>query len=385
MSQQETQPGAQASSPLGERYLKRLVGQELYERLRASGGPMTMEKVIESLPVRDARGEAADEPTGVLATLACDLLAGRPVDDRDIPEDERFNFLNGWLRFVTGTSPLAQMRWQALVESRHPELADRDAYALTLWRRIERGAGDARAETGHFIAYVERNWCPWSYYERRFFAWFLSRFNLGAARRMFGGSRMAAPYNALVLVGAVGLACLALGPPLSFTRSLALAGLAAALLVGSFRLLRLDFHVHLSSLIPRLAAAVGIGYLFLTSASQLLGQIHNAPRRGWLWLTSAALLATAYSYIAIHIWRRVHPPLRTGALLWRSLDVWLLALSFSALGLMLAAPVLFGSVTPGVAPAAATPERLALCAAIALNLGVILQLAWDEKPLTEPL
>jgi hypothetical protein len=385
VSEPQTMSAPTQASELGEGYLAELLGRDRYESLRAGGGPLVIERVIKALPVKGGDGSASIGSRRVLATLACDLLEGKPTSDLEIPADQRLSFLNGWLRFVTATSPLARIRWAALAASEWEPLNDRDAYLLQLWKRIVGGEGGRPADPWRLIDYTERNWGPWSYYERHVFGWFLSRFNFSAARQMFRGSRAAAGFNAVVLAGALGVAALALYRGPSLARSLLLAIMAAALLLGSFRWLGLELYAHFNSLIPRLAATVGIGYLFLMSASQLLGQIQLASPPNRVWFGSGLLLATAYFYIAVHIWRRVHPVLRWSALLRRSLDVWLLAVSYAALGLTLAAPILFGSTAKGALAPEARPEQLALCAAIALNLGVVLQLVWDEKPLTEPL
>jgi hypothetical protein len=371
---------ARGGESLDSKYLKPLLGDRYEEACQSGGGRLSIEKVIEYLGATRKEGVPEGDPPHFVEELALTMLRGTITSDNDIDASGRLQFLSGWIRFVTGDSRLFRMRWAALASSKTKEVSDRDAYALALWQRI---VTDAGGEEG-LIAYAERHWGPWDYYERHFFGWFLSRFDLFRAREMFGASRFASRFNWILLPITLGLAVFALHSGPDLERSF-LALLAAALFLGGAKLaLRLPGFAYLNSLIPRLAATVGIGYLFLINAPQIARFVCLAPRVHSLWLATFLLLLTALAYIMLHIARRVHPALRPKALLWRSLDLWALAVSYSALGLVAAAPELF-SPTVLQASVTAQPRHLALVAAIALNLGVVLQLAWDEKPLTEPL
>ncbi len=363
-------------------YLEPYLGAGCETLSGTPGQPCDVDTLIDHIPLRPEPPSAACPTAGTLAGLAEEMLDGTLIANRGIDEGERVQFLNGWLRFVTASTPAARARWPALAASGLPRLADRDAYALALWRRIEQdAAGEER-----LIHFVERNIAPWRYYRDHLFGWFLGRFNVVAARRVLGARRGAGWLHAALLACAVALACWTLGPPRGLIGAVAclLGGLAAVLAGGL--LLWLSPVPYLNSLVPRLGAAVGIGYLFLLNAPQVAGAVYRAPRRGWLWLLTLILLGAALAYIALHVGRRVHPRPRLRTLLRRGFDLWLLALFYATLGLGVVAPVLFSPRFEGVfAAGSPRPEHLALCAAIALNLGVILQLAWDEKPLTEPL
>jgi hypothetical protein len=142
-----------------------------------------------------------------------------------------------------------------------------------------------------------------------------------------------------------------------------------------------------------LGAAVGAGYLFLSAAPQIVHVIYGSSRPWWQYsLVTLSLLASAFGYLLFHISRRVYPALRPGELCRRAAAVLSLAIAYASAGLLVAGPLLFSRSVLGVADGRGVFPKdhvhwyhLALCGAVALNLGVILQLAWDEKPLTEPL
>jgi hypothetical protein len=347
-------------------------------------GEMDLDKLLETIGC----GEDFDKLVRDVATEEVASI---------VPED-RLGYLHEWLRFSQSDSALARMRWSFLAEraKKDKTVKSRDEFTLCLWKRVS-PAKDTESFGDKFKEYVERTWCDWPYYEKHFFGWFLSRFDLASARAVRTGSRWAGWLDPLLAFTMLAL-CGLLGSRL-FTFKLGFVAsllLLAAILVLGWAWNRLpqrppiDALVH--SLVPRLGAAVGIGYLFLASAQQIVKALANLERNPWFfWTGTVTLLAAAFLYVALHISRRVHPQLPIPHLLLRSGSVLSLAVTYTLAELLLAGPVLFSNhfLCDDPASAACNPHRqlgrLALCAAIALNLGVILQLAWDEKPLTEPL
>jgi hypothetical protein len=320
--------------------------------------------------------------------LPLETLAERVKGELSVSrhKEDRALEMDNWLRWGQSDEPESRKRWAWLTEP--TQGLDRDKWVLKLWQTIEK---DREIRT------VIEGEVPWSFYQRHFFGWFLGRFNVQAARAVFVSWRWRLAgwlHYLLALVIVVGTFVSLQWPasPIpSFQVFLALLGF---LVVVGFIAARsgLPLYAYFNSLIPRLAAAVGIGYIFLFSAPHLVQMINvlGEPTRND-WLTVVALSLAPLLYIMFHIHRRVDPPLKFSSLLRRSSSVLVLAISYSALELLVAAPILFSSsflcgVTPneGCLPHP-NLHHLALCAAIALNLGVVLQLAWDEKPLTEPL
>lgn len=330
-----------------------------------------------------------------LPKVAAHLLeGGLPGPFEGLSGDGRAHVLNDAFVWVLSDTPEARMQWEVLAGHGRPAVADRDAYAADLWARIVNG-GDAA-----FAGYrrlLDESLGVREHYERSLFRWFLARFDLVRARRVFGTARLAAVLHWLLLALAV-VAVWASFQIVGVTGRAAVlvTGCAVALLIAGKFLSGLPFFAYLQSLVPRLGATVAIGYLFLAAAPELVRVIYEqglpaaattADLVQWA-LAGAAILGTT-AYAALHIHRRVQPTLRPGVLWGRAANLVAVALFYAVLGLGVAAPLLFHrsllyphQPPPGGAPG---PHQLALCAAIALSLGVVLQLAWEEKPLTEPL
>lgn len=347
----------------------------------ASGEEIRLEVLLEYVPL------------GQFLQMAKDIHNGTVLENPGYDKSHKLSYLHEWLKFTQSESSVAGMRWEylagQLAQKGEEQVPNRDKFALDLWRKIVT-KGTPEAE---LVPYVEERWSGWDFYRRHFFGWFLARFNLPAACAVHDDSWLARNLHLLwsglvILIAAVALA---------WTRHLnvlvlVLAIIGCATVAGGYVCARreiLPCYAYFHALIPRLGAAIGIGYLFLLSAPHLVKLLDQSWRKPFhFWLASVVLLVAAFLYIAFHISRRVHPHLRWKHLALRSLSLWLLGFGYSALELLVMAPVLFSSDLVCGTPDChvnASADRLTLCAAIALNLGVILQLAWDEKPLTEPL
>jgi hypothetical protein len=323
-------------------------------------------------------------PLANLPDLAQKVKVG--IFSPDLSPDQRFLLLDAWLRWAQSDGAKARMRWQYLASQ---QFQDRDGYVLDLWRSIV----DVDGKNHDLLRLLEERLGSWDYYGRHFFGWFLSRFDLGAACRVFPVARLA---RALPWCLA-GLALVAEASCFHFYGFNYTASLCAVLLLlATLPLLGwvsgLPSHAFVQSLIPRLAATVGFGYVFFVSTPQSVWALRHSSwvEAHWPWAL-LLLLGGAQLFIVLHIYRRVYPAPRLPVLFGRALNLLVLAIGYSSAGLLLAAPVLFSpsflysSGTGEFPHPGAAFHHLALLAAIALNLGVILQLAWDEKPLTEPL
>ncbi len=322
-----------------------------------------------------------------LRRLALDVRDGKLV--RRFPEgdSEYFDFLNGWLRFVLRDEPVERMRWEYLSQMGKdgaPALC-RDAYLADLWRRIE----DPTSPEHDLIAHVERKWSPWTYYRRVVYQRFLGRFDLVRARRMISSSALFSqiewPLLGITLVALFASEVSDVQHPL---RIAIVWCVGACLLVGALAFLPKiggAKWLAIPSLIPRLAAAVGIGFLFLASAPQLPKAISLINPSPWQSASGVVvLLGIAFLFLVLHISRRIQPPIPFVDLAPRAGRLLLLASIYTLAVGIVALPFLYSCEIQGTKMAPSLGAR-ALCDAVALNLGVLLQLAWDEKPLTEPL
>jgi hypothetical protein len=320
-----------------------------------------------------------------LARIADEVVVGTFSSPPHGKGDDRRVIAEDWLRWAQSDEPKARLQWAYL----NSKGKNRDDYVLALWSSISRKGAANRS----LRDYIETEHAPWTYYERHFFGWFLSRFNLGAARQVCCEARLAAFLHYAVAGMAVLLTVLFLNLPLRLSTSLrfflpfSLALVALCFL--SPKLLKMPYYAYAHSLIPRLAATMAIGYLFLASAPQLVKLIYQSQREPWqFWTASALFTVAALIYIVLHIARRIHPVPRLPKLFRRGSDLLVLAVAYAAIELWPAAPILFSNsllFEKEGGPLAVQPSKLVFCAVVALNLGVLLQLAWDEKPLTEPL
>jgi hypothetical protein len=317
-----------------------------------------------------------------LEAVALALLDGEiaPVLRKSVGE-QTVRTKTGLLRWALSDAPAARSQWEALSRnSQDARLRDRDRYVEALWRTVELGPNDdlrRRLENAGLIAA----------YRDALFTWFLRRFDLGAALRLFTDPRRArllrwgVPPVLAALAGA-SLALLGLEPgaaPLAlFLVALALAGFALTAR-------ELPPRAGLQALVPRLGAGVALGYLFLAAAPDLVRLLAGWGRPALVqWLVAASIVAATWLYSCLHVLQRVQPVPPRQVLVLRAWSLVWTGLGYTAVGLTFAAPVLFADRFLGTATAPHL-HTLVLIASIALALGVVLELAWEEKPLTEPL
>lgn len=330
-----------------------------------------------------------------LPKVAGNLLEGKlPRSFEALQGRRRGHLLNDVFQWAVGDSAEARMQWEVLSRHGRGTVADRDAYVAALWVGI---LDEKREAFQDFRQLIDETLEVREYYQRHLFRWFLSRFDLVRARRVFPHAQLTGGLHGLLLglsLAAV-WGCFQL-QGVSSEAAVWVAACALALAAGGWVLARLPLSAYLHSLVPRLGATVAIGFLFLAAAPELLRVIYEqglptstgTPRLSQ-WTLAVLLALATWAYTALHVHRRVQPALRAGTLLRRAGDLVAVALGYAVLGVGVAAPLLFhpsllyhGQERPGGPPG---PHQLALCAAIALSLGVVLQLAWEEKPLTEPL
>lgn len=285
-----------------------------------------------------------------------------------------------WLRWAQSDHPRAILWWHWLGEHPDPDIPGRDEYISQLWQKI-----NARHET-HVVKEQVAKETAWSFYERHFFNWFLNRYNAIDARRVFSGNQINRyvhlPVSALALLAVVwffGWTCQTACEWLVAALAIVLVFVAGNLAAG------IQPAYYLQSLIPRMAVTTGLGYLFLFSASGLVAAIYNnrLPLAGQI-IISFALVAFVLIYMIQVIQRRVVPRLNCWQAGKRSFHLLVLGLAYSAIGLLISAPVLFSPAFDKSFTRPPAPETLLITATLVLAIGVALQLVWDDKPVTEP-
>lgn len=318
-----------------------------------------------------------------------ELLSGNvppEYEQKDQPTRSA-NFRNEALRWCVRNNGVVNARWKAL-EGSHRTALDRDSYVLELWHRLSRGPASEWRNSieNHLGKEAVEIYCT------QLFSWLLGRFNLPAALALRRGvpkptwhEKVFAPCLGMAFVVA---ATVILGWSLAQTgilssRTSLFGALAFIAVFGLGKLAaQLELRSFAQMLLPRLGATVGIGYLTLALAPDLVGMIYKAGTGlMYPYLLATALGVGCLIFTMLHVDRRVSAPK-----LWRrGLTVLALGIGHAATGLALFSPLLFHPSfldLPSVHPC---PGQLILTAAVALSLGVALQLVWEEKSLTEPL
>jgi len=288
-----------------------------------------------------------------------------------------------WLRWVQSDHPRAVLWWHWLNEHPDPDIPSRDEYVSKLWQTMN----DSNHPNHRAKTQVSDELTSWSYYERHFFNWFLSRYNVVDARRVFNQSWISRyvhlPVSLLTLGAAIGF----FGFGCQSGCEWMVAALASMLVFVLGNLAAwIEPSYYLQSLMPRMAVTTGLGYLFLFSGSGLVAAIYknSLPWQGQMAITIGLVLVVSIYMVQV-IQRRVVPRLNFWHAGGRALHLLCLGIAYSAIGLLVSAPILFSPLFDETFTNAPTWGALVITAAIALAIGVALQLVWDDKPVTEPL
>ena len=337
-----------------------------------------------------------DRSLAELANDACLFLRGEPEAGymglsgaEDIGE-QRTNAMIEWLRWIQCDSHLARMKWICFVEGNEnlektEKLSDRDGYVAEFFNVCQKDE--------YLKEYSKRFWSNWSYYQNHFFYWFLNRYNLPFAIGTFSGSRLLQwlpVYGSIVATALVWFFIY-----FSWFNPRPFANLAYVLFVmligyawGLARLQALPGFKLLHAMVPRLAGTTAIGYLYLLSVPQFLAYLcRQGADVGLQWGTGAVILLLVFVFTCIQIQKRVKPDLTLPRLGGRAFQMIVIAMAYSSTGLCLTRGFLFQNALPtgGFDDLGPGASQLFLVAVISLAIGVVLQLVWEEKPVTEPL
>ena len=303
--------------------------------------------------------------------------------------DKHIESLHKFLTWIKSDSPYANAFWH-WVHKNKMQFPRRDDYIFKLWATIN----DEKNSNIEIKKTVENQLTHWSYYQNHFFHWFLNRYHIPYARAVFSDSWLVKYIHLLILLLGVGLFIL------SFFNSRTLSvypcfSLSALLIVPFIGLIvslvsNLKFPYFIHSMVPRLAVTIAIGYLFLISVPDFVAKIYRQYgmfSNGFLNAASITMLLFMGFLIALNIHKRVKPPLNFCEIISRTGHILAISLNYSFLGLLIFEPILFYSVRERLQAIHYQPgfSQLFFFTIISLTIGVVLQLIWEEKPVTEPL
>lgn len=266
---------------------------------------------------------------------------------------------------------------------------ERSGVVLRLWRLFEGDEGRA------YLRQLHRSV---AFHRRRFFEWFLGRYELGPARGVLigGGGGAVRQLHFGLLAGVLAVAGLHLTSPAlagpggggwrPWTLLLAVGVYLTVVLVQvvAFRPAGLTvterWFLAGHSLVPRLAAASVVGLVILASSEELLGFVV----RGASPWRAGVLLVASYAYLLLEMSRRVHPLPRPRRLLRLGADVGATALAHG-LAIGVVAERALRSILDQPRTEVLSAVQLLNVAAFLLAIGLIVNLIWAEEPVTQPL
>jgi hypothetical protein len=300
------------------------------------------------------------------------------------------------LTWVVSDRPSALQWWHWLEAQKQKqndkclEFPHRDAFVLEIWQNLN----DPQKPHGAAKAQVEAMRTDWSYYQNYFFNWFMQRYNIPAAFEVFGvrampGHLYPGGYSAAI-VAAV-LFCWICFDVFGFGMCGWSCTLFIVIVIVGILFLesKIDKNIPYAYLIqvltPRLGVMTGIGYLFLLSAKDLVQYIIKTDFQWWgQIIISSALILSVWVYLTQAIQRQVKPRISFRNAWKRSTNLMAAAVAYSAIGLHLSAPILTSPKLLAEKICYNTLDLL-MMASLALAIGVVLQLVWEDKPVTEPL
>jgi len=260
----------------------------------------------------------------------------------------------------------------------------------------------------------------WQFYQYHFFNWFVRRYELRHAWTVFGVKHLNRGFPAclggcsIVLTALLlGLFSLAGNPPSGDSWYIWAIPILILLFHGAVlrRVSVIDkympFYFRLVTTVPRLGVSVAVGYLFICSASFLTGHVNPVPKTSpeTLYSFGAGLRAplpepvtgnsfvftltevlvivgATYGYLCLEISKRVTPAPDIKKVLRLACRLLMISAGYAAIGLPAACNLLNVQL---LSFSLSEFLKAISFAAMAMAIGVFLQIAWLDQPATEPL
>lgn len=320
----------------------------------------------------------------------CKLLKTALNTDQEFDKEKCKGFQN-WLHWLQSDDPnsssgSSKAFWIRLYSD--PEhYVDRSEHLLKLVKTV-----NDNGRHNNVQGLLEANsQYSWEYYKHYFFTWFLRRYEITYALRVFGAKHGCFPialgiFNILLAV----LGAVAIKYTDWMTTPTMSVGLPAAALILNLVVTRfckpegMPFGLALQTLIPRMAVSVAAGYFGLISATRLHETILlNQNSKLFFIILNLALLTAICGYVSLEIARRVNPTPKPKRIFKLMSYFMTISLGYAAISIFPAASIIIKHM-----PAQFQLIHFlkgATLALTALGLGVVLQLVWSDMAVTEPL
>lgn len=278
-----------------------------------------------------------------------------------------------------------QARWETLRENTRD--LDRDEIVLRLWQILDQ----------HHGAEVENRVGSRAHLRMWLFEWFSSRrYDLRRARRALGAGASLCWTHVFLALCVFGVLTLRregyLSAGVSQLSTLGVGIAYAVAIVAQAACFRTGLTrgadaviAAVQSLVPRLAGASAVGLVVLASSEELLNFVAGIGKRPFWPLWLAGLLLGGYGYLLLEMGRRVQPLPRLRRLAFHGFDIMITALIHSvALALVAEGSLVRILHAPNGGPPFTWSQSLSVVVFI-VTIGLIINLIWAEKPMTEPL
>ncbi len=277
-------------------------------------------------------------------------------------------------------------REKELAKEYSKELLKRDNYVLYNIHSVDATCSIDTASNSHnssYMEYINEKCNPWNHQKNIVYYWFLRRYKIDYARQIYGVSwiwNLAIPWLMIITSFLSILLYQFISPDYKPLSTLPLVILYMSLFFSMWGKMDTDKVIH--SLIPRLAATSLVGFLFIVSTPDLIKFImNNLTATGKLFLP-VALFITSIGYIILEMTNRVKPMPDTRDTLWRAITVWGTGFMHSTLIILLCVDLL------NIIPRDVVQFNyldLFIMILINLSIGIVLNIVWEENPVTEPL
>lgn len=302
---------------------------------------------------------------------------------------KKSNEFHEWFGWVQSDDTRAILWWHWVSKNKKTnETGERDEYVLELWHSVD----DENAPNKDAKKEVNESITHWSYYQSHFFNWFLNRYHIRFAREVLTKNCFICSFHYWYFVLNLFIVLFYYIKPNLFTYEyvsgfILLSAIPILILYMTHKLSDLKIGNFIHSMVPRLSATITIGYLFLISIPDFIRKVYQEINEYWLLFAGVSLILLVFLFILLNIHKRVKPDLSFKNLISRAVDIFILSISYSLSGLYILEPVIRKSVFTNDQLALLHPcfSQLFFIASVSLAIGVILQLIWEEKPVTEPL
>ncbi|MBI2841708.1 MAG: hypothetical protein HYX75_25620 [Acidobacteria bacterium] len=274
---------------------------------------------------------------------------------RTLDKESVFHFRYELLRRLAREGE--HLLWQVIRDDHH---RDRHEIVWALWEILK---SDPLLKQHHHSVVGHR---------RIMFGWFVEHYDVPRARAIYASGWPVRHFHwfllALLLANLFTLS--------AWWLALLSYGISCMLFLVKGRPSQISPIESVQSLVPRLAGAVAVGYLFLVASDSFTKYLSEQSR----WRVGSACLGIAALYLVLEMGHRLRPMPRLGVVLSRALDTLCIG-ACHAIALVIISSRFLSTIVDGQV----SMSLSLVWAAVVLLIGLVLNVFWAEEPVTRPL